>query len=115
MLNILEPSGHRLPSVSQDCTYSAPTTILSRHQDIANGSSAISSSRGEPAARGLGAARLKILCQRLLQKLKIDVGGSVVTESIGGGGDPAVRPWVVAFRDMNIDDVHIGLDIRCAG
>src|SRR5437762_2713779 len=110
MINIREPSGHRLPSVNYDCAYSASTTIISRHQDIANSSSAISPSRGEPAARGLGAAGLKIPCQRLLQKLEIGVGGPIGDVSIGGRGDPSVRRrCAIVFRDMNIDVVHIGL------
>src|SRR5207248_2801653 len=109
-INIREPSGHRLPLENQDCSYRASVTIISRHQDIAKGPSAIRPSRGEAAARRLGAARdYPIPRQTVLQKLEIGVGGSLGDVSIGGGGDPAMT--ISRPRDMNIDVVHIGLVI----
>src|SRR5262245_54282412 len=102
-----------LPLRNRECGYRASLTIISRYQEIAESSSSIRSSGGEVAARRLVAAGLNIPCQRVLQKLEIDVAGSVSGESVAGGGDPAMA--IGRLRDMNIDVVHIGLIINCPG
>src|SRR6266480_1199827 len=113
---IREPAPRlRLPAESCHCGDTASVTITSRYQDIANGSPPIRSSGGKAAGRALGAGAWTRSrpCQRVLQKLEINIGGSTVTASIGGGGDPAMTRRI--NRDMNIDVVHIGLVIRCPG